>query len=274
MAGRAYLGPRFERYVGVDYSGAGSPTSRLPGLRVYLAERSAPPVEVRPPGESAQPGRRAGGHWSRRGVAEWLIDLLAAGPPTIVGIDHAFSFPVAYFEAHHLPREWSTFLEDFAAHWPTAEAGVRVEDVRRGRVGAGAARQGCSRWRRLADRRAGPAKSVFHFDCQGSVAKSTHAGLPWLLHLRQALGERLHIWPFDGWEVPGGRSVVAEVYPRLWAPGYPRQDRTPDQHDAWSVATWLREADLSGALAAYLQPPLSPADRALAEFEGWILGLG
>jgi hypothetical protein len=31
------------------------------------------------------------------------------------------------------------------------------------------------------------------------VAKSTHAGLPWLPHPRLKLGERLHFWPFDGW---------------------------------------------------------------------------
>ena len=31
------------------------------------------------------------------------------------------------------------------------------------------------------------AKSVFHFDVQGSVAKSTHAGLPWIKALRVIL---------------------------------------------------------------------------------------
>ncbi len=29
--------PQFERYIGVDYSGAETPTSSLPGLRVYAA---------------------------------------------------------------------------------------------------------------------------------------------------------------------------------------------------------------------------------------------
>jgi hypothetical protein len=32
-------------------------------------------------------------------------------------------------------------------------------------------------WRRLTEKRAGGAKSVFQFDVQGSVAKSTHAGI-------------------------------------------------------------------------------------------------
>src|SRR5258708_16986877 len=33
-------------------------------------------------------------------------------------------------------------------------------------------------------------QSVFHFDVQGSVAKSTHSGLPWLRYFRQYLGDR------------------------------------------------------------------------------------
>ena len=39
----------FDRYVGVDYSGARTPTSGLPGLRVYVAEGDRPPRERRPP---------------------------------------------------------------------------------------------------------------------------------------------------------------------------------------------------------------------------------
>ncbi|KAA0217725.1 MAG: hypothetical protein DWB43_02985 [Lautropia sp.] len=43
-------------------------------------------------------------------------------------------------------------------------------------AGNGAARTGNSRWRRVTEQRAGSAKSVFHFDGQGPVAKSTPAG--------------------------------------------------------------------------------------------------
>ncbi len=81
---------------------------------------------------------------------------------------------------------------------------------------------GNSRWRRLTEERAGGAKSVFHFDVQGSVAKSTHAGIPWLRFIRQRLGERVHFWPFDGWDIPAGRSAVAEVYPALWSRSFAR----------------------------------------------------
>lgn len=160
-----------------------------------------------------------------------------------------------------------------AKHWPTHEEHVYVDFVRHGALGDAAARWGDSRWRRLTEIRAGTAKSVFHFDVPGSVAKSTHAGLPWLLHLRRRLAGRLHFWPFDGWDIPQGRTVVAEVYPSLWSRAYPREGRSSDQHDAYSIAAWMRQADGSGALADFLDPHLSEFERKTAEIEGWILGV-
>ena len=256
----------FSRYIGIDYSGAATPSSSLPSLRVYLADRTTLPAEVLPP-----PSPRK--YWTRRGIADWLTERLAEDTPTLVGIDHGFSFPLRYFETHRLPLDWSAFLNDFQRHWPT-DRNITVDFVRYGDVGRGADRYGDARWRRLTEIRAGAAKSVFHFDVPGSVAKSTHAGLPWLLALRRQLGARVHFWPFDGWRVPAGHSAVAEVYPALCKHGFPVDGRTPDQHDAYSVAAWLRQADLHGSLPGFLAPSLTSDERATAEVEGWILGVG
>ncbi len=57
------------------------------------------------------------------------------------------------------------------------------------------------RWR-LTEERAENANSVFHFDVQVSLAKSTHAGIPWLRFIRQRLRQRVHFWSFDGYEIP------------------------------------------------------------------------
>jgi hypothetical protein len=111
---------------------------------------------------------------------------------------------------HRLQPDWPAFLDDFQRHWPTDD-NIYVDFVRDGTVGNGGARTGSSRWRRLTEERSGSAKSVFHFDVQGSVAKSTRAGIPWLRFIRQRLGERVHFWPFDGWDIPVGRSAIAEV---------------------------------------------------------------
>jgi hypothetical protein len=257
--------PLFARTIGLDYSGAQTPTSSLKGLRVYLA-RDDSPVEVLPP-----PSVRK--YWTRRGIAEWLVERLTEDAPTLVGIDHGFSFPLRYFEAHSLLPDWPAFLDDFHRHWPTDEDNTYVEFVRAGVRGKGAERKGNARWRRLTEERAGGAKSVFHFDVQGSVAKSTHAGIPWLRFVRQRLGSRIHFWPFDGWEIPAGRSVIAEVYPALWNRGFAREGRTGDQHDAYCIAAWLSRADRDGSLAAFLKPNLTPPECSVAQVEGWILGV-
>ena len=95
----------FTRYIGIDYSGAQTPEASLKGLRVYCADGAAAAQEVTPP-----PSPRK--YWTRRGIAEWLADRLAEDAPTIVGIDHGFSFPLRYFEVHQLepdwPRSWRT----------------------------------------------------------------------------------------------------------------------------------------------------------------------
>lgn len=39
----------FSRYIGIDYSGAQTPTASLRGLRVYVANGSDTPEEVPPP---------------------------------------------------------------------------------------------------------------------------------------------------------------------------------------------------------------------------------
>jgi hypothetical protein len=39
----------FNRFIGIDYSGAQTPIASLKGLRIYLAEGNALPVEVPPP---------------------------------------------------------------------------------------------------------------------------------------------------------------------------------------------------------------------------------
>lgn len=189
--------PAFDRYVGIDYSGAQTPASSLKGLRIYMADRTRPPSEVKPP-----PGPRK--YWTRRGIAEWLAERLAETQVTVVGIDHGFSFPLQYFNEHTLPFNWDVFLDDFHRHWPTGEENVWVDFVRKGVCGNGNARSGNTRWRRITEMRSRGAKSVFHFDVQGSVAKSTHAGLPWLRGLRQQAAGRIHFWPFDGWSIPAG----------------------------------------------------------------------
>lgn len=252
----------FHAYIGVDYSGAGEPGERQAGIQVFRATAGA----AGSVGRVAPPRAKATASWSRRELSAWLGEqLFGSAGPVIAGIDHAFSFPESYMRRHGLTT-WDAFLKDFEQHWPTRERSVEV-------LRAGNARTGSNVEMRLADQWSSSAKSVFLFDVQGSVAKSTHAGIPWLAELRRELGEWVHFWPFDGFEVPAGRSVVAEVYPSLVRRRYVRTLRSADEHDAMAVCTWLRERDAAGFLGRYLEPPLTEAERALARLEGWILGV-
>jgi hypothetical protein len=255
----------FNAYIGIDYSGAETCGSSLKGLRIYAADHLNDPHEVAP-----LSGLRR--YWTRKGIAEWLFERLSEESGMLIGIDHGFSFPLQYFEKYDLPHDWAVFLNDFQQHWPTDEDSTYVDFVRDGACGNGTARCGDSRWRRITEVRA-RAKSVFHFDVPGSVAKSTHAGIPWLRYLRMRAGERVHFWPFDGWQVPPGKSLVAEVYPALWSHSFPNDGRNSHQQDAYATAEWLRRSDSDAGLERFFSPSLTVHERATAEIEGWILGV-
>ena len=254
--------PMFDRYVGIDYSGRGEPNRAYAAIQVYVATHQNPPERRQ------RLDRRA--NWSRQSLYEWLLDILAEPSPTIVGIDHAFSFPLQCLHNHDI-GDWEGFLAHFCEHWPTDREEV-VAVMRRKEL------MGNNEMFRLTDLEAITARSVFDFGerggLQGQVATSTHAGIPWLNHLRAELGNGVHFWPFDGFHPIPGKSVVAEVYPRLFRAGYPCPGGlTKDQYDAWMTCSWLRGNDLGGQLGRYLAPPFTQGECNTVRIEGWMLGL-
>jgi hypothetical protein len=251
---------KFDAYIGIDYSGAQSPESRLRALQVFAANGDSEPSRSKP----FLPGTK---NWCRREVTQYCQQELQSGKVVIIGIDHNFSLPLSYMERYGLDN-WDVFLRDFRRHWPTHEDSTYVEYLREDnpRCGDPTELRLCEKW-------TATAKSAFLFDVQGSVAKSTHAGLPWLLWLRQATGTNVHFWPFDGFEVPAGRSVIVEAYPAHYKRRYRNMGRSPDEHDAWSIAAWLQEADRRGVLDSYFSPPLTLPEQKQARLEGWILGV-
>jgi hypothetical protein len=107
----------------------------------------------------------------------------------------------------------------------------------------------------------------------GGHSISADVSCPSHVQCGSPIGARAHFWPFDGWDIPAGRSAIAEVYPALWNRGFAPEDPTSDQYDAYSVAAWLSRADRDGSLAAFLKPNLTPPERTVARVEGWILGV-
>lgn len=256
----------FDLHIGIDYSGAQTSSSRLAGLQVYdtttgLPERITSPATA----------RYRICNWTRQEIAERLISQARSGQRFIAGIDHGFSFPLRYFQKYGI-NSWPEFLEDFAKHWPTDQPENSVDSLRL-RARRPPNRTGENKDLRLTEQWTSSAKSVFKFDVQGSVAKSTHAGLPWLRQIRNEVGDLVHFWPFDGWQVTGSKSVIAEVYPSIFRNRFPREDRTADQQDAFAIARWLMEMDQRSLLERYFDPPLTDEERKVADLEGWILGI-
>ena len=252
----------FDQYIGIDYSGAKAASSRLAALQVYIAVPGAEPKRVEAP--------CAGRHnWCRRELAHWLLEQLRDNGRSIIGIDHGMSFPMSYMLRNNL-SSWDEFLAHFHELWPTDRDHMYVDFVREQEPPSGSATE-----LRLCESWTAGAKSVFHFDVQGSVAKSTHAGLPWIRFIRDELQPRgvLHCWPFDGFEIPERKSVIAEMYPSILRRRFASSERTADQQDAFSIAAWLKQMDSRGMLHQYFNPPLSLPERRRAALEGWILGV-
>ena len=152
----------FDTYIGIDYSGARSATSRLKGIRVFQASRDCDATEVRPNEDHRW-------HWTRTEVADFLVEQINSGKVCLVGLDHGFSFPESYFYRYEI-RDWPHFLEDFTRHWPLHEPHDFVDRIR----DDGSERVGTRDEFRLSEKWTASAKSVFQFDVTGQVAKSTH----------------------------------------------------------------------------------------------------
>ena len=278
----------FDRYVGIDYSGTNTPVARINGLAVCVAGPRILSGVV-------SPGKDECDLWSRRLLAEWLEEiLLDRTKRTLVGIDHGFGFPTRYFKKYpdilegikDPGKKWESFLEDFRKHWKTDDDEAWVSEVVKDRERP---RQGGRKWLRETDKEAirqgfDPA-SVFDFWAKKrNVAHSTHAGLPWLLYIRQQLKKKyasVCFWPFDTWDVDDYQSVVLEVYPALWNELFenPTWDRgwRVDRHwrDAYSVALWMweRDCDAEDSLKDYFTPGIPEGKKEQASTEGWIFGV-
>ena len=270
----------FSLFVGIDYSGAQTPSSRLKGLRVYAARSGGASEQMKTPATVQALGRvqrqSVPRYWTRAEIAQWIIGVVRQGERALIGIDHGFSFPESYFRRYGL-TSWEDFLADFRRHWPTDGDNTYIDFIRDRIPGfwndGMEAREGRPTELRLCERWTSSAKSVFHFDVQGSVAKSTHAGIPWLARIREVCGDKVHFWPFDGWLPPEGRTVIAEIYPSIFCNRYPRGERSVDEQDAYAPTRWLNETASGGHLPRYFDPPLTREEREIAGREGWILGI-
>lgn len=137
--------------------------------------------------------------------------------------------------------------------------------------------------RRIADRRARGAKTVWQLAYAGSVGSQVLLGLP---ALKKLVGDpRLRgeaaIWPFEtGLSVPDAPVVVAEIYPSLLKTEIRQRidpGEIPDRAQVRVNAEAFARLDKQCRLAPLFEgePNLSATERTVVESEeAWILGLG
>ena len=282
-------------FVGVDWSGARG--SRLPGLQVAVAlPGRAPPRLVPAP---------AGRYWDRESLYGWLGDQ-ARARRLFAGIDFAFSLPHAdsgcYFPGLRAqPRTASALwaeVEADSAHAPDlygAPFYTRTDRAWHRYVLGPAGRGDRYRYRQRRTELACARETSPHpvLKCIGpaNVGTGSFAGMRMLHRLATGpLAGEIAIWPFDA---PRGRSVVAEIFPRLFyvrAGVDPRHWRDPEamarafacyrsdppDRDWRPVRDDETDALLVAAAIRGLIRGLRPVPRELAgavRREGWIFGV-
>ncbi|MDB5365867.1 MAG: hypothetical protein JWM77_1794 [Rhodospirillales bacterium] len=195
----------FDAYVALDWSGA---AGRLyAGIAIAeLGSGAATPRLIRPP------ARR----WSREAAVAWLEARLGQGDRVLAGIDCAFALPGSTVPAAQLwasVEQCSLGAADFhgapyaaspeTAHLYWTAGAMPAGWVDRHR----ATEQAC-----LAAGLGAP-QSPYKLIGAKQVGKGALAGMRALRHLKQRLGARMTVWPF---EPLAGASVLVEIYPRLF----------------------------------------------------------
>lgn len=127
--------------------------------------------------------------------------------------------------------------------------------------------------RRVTERTASGAQSVFKLGGAGAVGSQALTGLPVLWRLRAGFAGQVAVWPF---EPPGDAQVVlAEVFPSILA-GEIRASlagsrMVPDEAQVRLLAAVLWDIqEEQGTLASLFAAPPDP----VVQEEGWILGVG
>ena len=311
----------FSSYLGIDWSGAKA--KHHAGLQLAIAKPGkGVPRRIRPP---------IGRYWSRCQVLELLIehaDAAVGKLPVLAGIDFAFAHPFKIKHSADLSVDFA--LEAVGAgYFPSAEDSPKtatelwalVEKVNHNQpdlYGGAMFRhpkwgeyylappdykaryyESCRRLTEIASHAAGRSPSpTFKAVGADNVSTGSLAGMRLLHQLKQHLGERLSIWPFD--DINDGKAdlVLVEVFPSLYfyrlgmvsakkaaaspaflnkalaaydskgvKPGFIPMGNDADEADAIIAAAALRYFSIASRFT------LPAAGMAIARREGWIFGV-
>ncbi len=292
--------PPFERFLGVDWSGAKSEDEPVM-LAVAEAVRGGVPELVAPPQTRAVRTRK----WSRAQARALLEERLAVDQPrTLVAIDMAVGLPWGSDRALFGVRGWRALVDAMAAEHARANDHGIVGSARSTGERINARFPDGAPFRTDATRNDGrfyrdhrvayyrqveslvpQAISPWYLGSGGKVGYHTISGmftLSRLLAARDRGALAFHVWPHEGLALPADGHVLVECYPA--AMGAKLRDveagTTGDERDALGIVGWLLDRDRDGSLAASFDLDEVGFGRVdgvswseQVEFEGWILGM-
>ena len=296
----------FSAFFGIDWSGAKAKSHV--GLQLaHATPGTGAPLRVSPPLSK---------YWSRQQVSDYLIEIAenAKGKdPVLVGIDFAFAHPFAdkhsYFPENDLsPVDvvslWA-MIDQVNAGQPDLYGGAMFRHAIWGDYYLAPphyqARHYASRRRvtEIAARMAGRSPSpTFKAVGADNVSTGSLAGMRMLHQLKQHLGARLSVWPFDAIIAGQTNLVLVEIFPSFYfyrlgmvpakkaaadpaflnqalasygSDGVPTDFRAmghdADEADAIIAAAALRHFSTASSFC------LSPDINVAAQQEGWIYGV-
>ncbi len=206
--------PSFDRFVGVDWSGASGKS--YSGIAIAECR-----VGTAAPGLVSPPEKR----WRRTDFIDWVVGEAASRERLLVGIDCAFALPapmasVLLGDAYDAASLWA-YIEATCREAPDYFGGGFADHAdhaahfwRRGPRPIGFAEH--HRAGEQACRAAGLGAPESPLKLVGSrqVGKGGLAGMRVLHALKQALGGRFAVWPFE--DAEHAQVVAVELYPRLF----------------------------------------------------------
>ena len=214
----------FSAFLGIDWSGAKAKTHA--GLQLaHAMPGTGVPLRVSPPLSK---------YWSRQQVFDYLVEIAenAKGKdPILVGIDFAFAHPFA--DKHSYFPETDLSPADVVSLWAMVD---QVNDGQPDLYGGAVfrhaiwgeyyiapphyqARHYASRRRvtEIAARVAGRSPSpTFKAVGADNVSTGSLAGMRLLHQLKQQLGARLSVWPFDAIIAGQTNLVLVEIFPSFY----------------------------------------------------------
>ncbi len=283
----------FQRFVGVDWSGAKSEHEPVP-LAIAEAEVEGRATLVEPP-------RRAGRKWSRAEARALLGERLKPSlPRTLVVIDMSLGLPWGSDRALFGVVGWRALVDAMAAEHGELGAARATAARINARFPDGAPfrvdetrndarfylRHHVSYYRQV-ESLVPQAISAWYVGSGAKVGYHTISGMFTLAHLlaRRDAGElSFKVWPHEGLGLPDAGHVIAEGYPAAMgakrAQGASATRLSADERDALGIVRWLLGRSGEGALLEAFALPELPfgrvegvGSREQLAFEGWMLGL-